>query len=98
MYDLIFFLGSNYPGWLLWGMMVFATCIGLFAAFMIGSVRWWYAKKTRLPSLWKEARKSYEEEIARLKVENIELAKRLSRAETVAHGTLIMRFEEAIRK
>ncbi len=97
MYDILFNLSANYPAWLIAFMVVISAIVGGFIAYSVGSFRWWYVKRTRLPFVMREARTAYEAEIASLKAKNKDLWERLQKAQTAAYGEVVMTFRSAIK-
>ena len=98
MSDIVYMLAEHYPGWLLWLLMCLCAGAGLFVAWTIGSVRWWYIKKTRLPQLWKQERAQYLAKINRLEREGALKDEEISRLKTAAFGTVVMEFRSAIER
>ena len=96
MYDLLFHLSNFYPAWLIIFFMSVSVIVGAFVALSIGSFRWWYVKRTRMPQLMRSARAVYEAEIADLRRRNKNLWDRLQRAQTAAYGQVIIQFRDKV--
>jgi hypothetical protein len=98
MMDLLWFLGLHHPGFVDVVRIVIASLFGAFIALIVGHVRWWWIRRTRLPAMWKQARAEYENEIASLKTANEILQEKLHRAETAAFGETTISFRHAVNE
>ena len=96
MSDILWLLAEHFPGWLLFFAMAICVLVGGFAALLIGSVRWWWVKKTRMPGLWTRERAQYLAQIGRLKREAAVKDEESNRLKTAAYGTVVMEFRSAV--
>ena len=97
MYDFFLNLSNTYPAWLLFFAMTTCIFVGGFISFMLGSVRWWWIKRTRMPELWKSERAGYLAEIDRLKSEALVKDEAINRLKTAAFGQVVMEFRGAVQ-
>jgi hypothetical protein len=98
MNDFLWDIGLYYPGWLEIFRAVFYVGVGVFIGLVLGSVRWWWIKRTRLPLMWNTAREEYEREIAHWKGECDKLDVENGRLSTAAYGSVVMQFRSAVQK
>ena len=97
MTDLLYYVFNRSPG--VFDIIFYILLCGLtfFATAVLGSVRWWFVRRTRLPAMWKKEREVYEAEIKALKAEVERLSEELSRAQTAAFGEVVMTFRTATK-
>jgi hypothetical protein len=95
MSDWLWNLGLYHPDWLAVFRMAVYVGIGVLVGLMIGSIRWWWIKRTRLPQMWHHAREEYEQEIAHWKHECNKLETENGRLATAAFGQVVMQFRSA---
>jgi hypothetical protein len=95
MIDVIYLLGDHYSTWLLAFAMSVCVLVGAIFAFFLGSVRWWWVKKTRLPTLWKNERRAYLARIASLEHTQATMQEEIDRLKTAAYGSVLVEFRRS---
>jgi hypothetical protein len=95
--DLLYDLGLHASPWLTAFLIAVFALTGFALAAVIGSVRFWYVKRTRLPQLWTEERAELMGEIRRLTAALKKAQDENNRLKTAAYGQVITVFRSATR-
>jgi hypothetical protein len=65
---------------------------------MVGSLRWWYIRRTRLPQMWKNERRAYLSRIAQMERDRVTMQEEIDKLKTAAFGTVVMEFRTAVER